>query len=73
MTDNMHNDTLTIMKELIGILEALALEHFSNRSLGGSEEKSYLFIMKVLDDAHRHVGKLKHHRDIDENNVFLAK
>jgi tRNA (Thr-GGU) A37 N-methylase len=69
----MHNDTITILKQLIGISEELALEHFRDKSLGGTEEKSYLFIMKVLDDAHRHVGKLKHNRDNDEKNVFLAK
>ena len=73
MTDNMHNDTIAIMKQLISIAEDLALEHFRDRSLGGTEEKSYLYIMKVLDDAHRHVGKLKHNRDGDEKHMFLDK
>jgi hypothetical protein len=69
----MQKETITIMKQLIGVSEQLALDYFRDRSLGGNEEKSYLYIMKVLDDAHRHVGKLKHYRDYDEKDVFLAK
>jgi hypothetical protein len=54
----MHTDTITILKQLIGISEQLALEHYRDRSLGGLDEKSYVFNMKVLDDANRHVVKL---------------
>jgi hypothetical protein len=66
----MYTETITVLNELISISEQLAMDYFRDRSLRGTEEKSYLYIMKVLDDAHRQIGKLKTARDVNKSGLL---
>jgi hypothetical protein len=55
----MQPETIKIIEDLSERLCELKMLYYSNRQLGGAEEKEYLKIVKIVDQASKHVKNAK--------------